>query len=106
MVDERRNSITAEQVGCALTVRRTRHAGGLQALLQDKKAKYYTIEEIIEGGYNLDLCCFPYAKDEILEPLELIGTYQERRDALTAEIGHVLGKIMGILERKQKTQGT
>ena len=64
------------------------------------KAKYYAIEEIIEGGYNLDLCGFPHEEEEILEPLELIGKYQEKRASLNAEIDHVLEKIVGILERK------
>ena len=64
------------------------------------KAKYYAIEEIIEGGYNLDLCGFPHEEEEILEPLELIGKYQEKRASLNAEIDHVLEKIREILERK------
>ncbi len=69
------------------------------------KAKYYAIEEIIKGGCNLDLCGFPHEEEEILEPLELIGKYQEKRASLNAEIDHVLEKIKGILDKKQKTQG-
>ena len=64
------------------------------------KAKYYAIEEIIESGYNLDLCGFPHEEEEILEPLELIGQYQEKRASLNAEIDHVLERIREILERK------
>lgn len=64
------------------------------------KAKYYAIEEIVEGGCNLDLCGFPHEEEEILEPLELIGKYQEKRASLNAEIDHVLEKIVGILEQK------
>lgn len=64
------------------------------------KAKYYAIGEIIEGGCNLDLCGFPHEEEEILEPLELIGKYQEKRASLNAEIDHVLEKIREILERK------
>ena len=63
------------------------------------KAKYYAIEEIIESGYNLDLCGFPHEEEEILEPLELIGKYQEKRASLNAEIDYVLEKIKGILEQ-------
>ena len=57
------------------------------------KAKCYTAEEIAAGGYNLDLCGFPHEEEEILDPLDLIQSYQEHRKELNAEIDRVLGEI-------------
>ena len=62
------------------------------------KAKRYTAEEIQEGGYNLDLCGFPHEEEEILDPLDLIQSYQEHRKELNAEIDRVLGEITARLE--------
>lgn len=57
------------------------------------KAKKYTVEEIQEGGYNLDLCGFPHEEEEILDPMDLIRSYQEQRKELNVEIDRVLGEI-------------
>ena len=62
------------------------------------KAKKYTAEEIREGGYNLDLCGFPHEEEEILDPMDLIKSYQEHRKELNAEIDRVLGEIVAKLE--------
>lgn len=62
------------------------------------KAKRYTAEDIQEGGYNLDLCGFPHEEEEILDPLDLIQSYQEHRKELNAEIDRVLGEITARLE--------
>ena len=61
------------------------------------KAKKYTAQEIVEVGYNLDLCGFPHEEEEILEPFELITRYKEKRTALNAEIDDVLGRIEELL---------
>ena len=57
------------------------------------KAKKYTVEEIIERSYNIDLCGFPHEEEVILEPMDLIQEYQEKRASLNAEIDHVLEQI-------------
>ena len=57
------------------------------------KAKKYTFEEIQEGGYNLDLCGFPHEEEEILDPMDLIKSYQEHRKELNHEIDQVLAEI-------------
>ncbi len=57
------------------------------------KAKCYTVAEIREGGYNLDLCGFPHEEEEILDPMDLIKNYQEHRRELNAEIDKVLEEI-------------
>lgn len=57
------------------------------------KAKKYTVQEIADGGYNIDLCGFPHEEEEILAPMDLIRNYQEHRTELNAEIDRVLMEI-------------
>ena len=61
------------------------------------KAKKYTVEEIVANGYNSDLCGYPHEEEEILDPMDLINQYQEKRASLNAEIDHVLEKITSLL---------
>ena len=62
------------------------------------KAKKYTIQQLsVELGYNLDQCSYPHEEEEILEPLDLIYEYEERRASLNAEIDRVLAEITAIL---------
>lgn len=61
------------------------------------KAKCYTTSEIIERSYNIDLCGFPHEEEVILEPMDLIQVYQEKRASLNAEIDHVLEQITAML---------
>lgn len=62
------------------------------------KARKYTIQEIIDNGYNLDLCGIPHEEEEILPPRELIAQYQEERARLNAEIDKTLDEIKRILD--------
>ena len=61
------------------------------------KAKKYTVTELETLGYNFDQCCFPHAEEEILEPMDLIHQYQEKRASLNTEIDHVLEQITFML---------
>ena len=61
------------------------------------KAKRYSIEEIMERSYNIDLCGFPHEEEVILDPMDLIQEYQEKRATLNAEIDHVLEQITSML---------
>lgn len=61
------------------------------------KAKKYTVDEIAANGYNIDLCGFPHEEEEILDPMDLINQYQEKRASLNAEIDNVLEKITSLL---------
>ncbi|MBY0203056.1 class I SAM-dependent DNA methyltransferase [Paenibacillus cucumis (ex Kampfer et al. 2016)] len=61
------------------------------------KARRYTIDEIVDRSYNIDLCGFPHEEEVILEPMDLIREYQEKRASLNAEIDHVLGQITSML---------
>ncbi|OJF76095.1 MAG: restriction endonuclease subunit M [Treponema sp. CETP13] len=61
------------------------------------KAKKYSISEIEENNYNIDLCGFPHEEEVILEPMDLIQKYQEKRASLNDEIDHVLEQITSML---------
>ena len=62
-----------------------------------QKAKKYSVEEIAAKNYNIDLCGFPHEEEVILEPMDLILEYQEKRASLNTEIDHVLEKITSML---------
>ena len=64
------------------------------------KSKCYTIEEIINNGYNIDLCGYPHKEEIILEPKELIEQYQEQRASLNAEIDKILEEVSKLLEEE------
>ena len=57
------------------------------------KAKKFSAKEIAENDYNLDLGGFPHEEEEILEPMELIKSYQDHRQVLNAKIDKVLAEI-------------
>lgn len=61
------------------------------------KAKKYTVNELSDRNYNIDLCGFPHEEEEILPPKELIQQYQEKRASLNADIDRILGQITDIL---------
>lgn len=64
------------------------------------KSKCYTIKEIIDNGYNIDLCGYPHKEEIILEPKELIEQYQEQRASLNAEIDKILSEVSKLLEEE------
>ncbi len=62
------------------------------------KAKKFTVNQLAdEFGYNLDQCGYPHEEEEILDPLDLIQKYEEKRASLNAEIDRVLAEITSIL---------
>ena len=50
-----------------------------------------------ELGYNFDQCGYPHEEEEILDPLDTIREYQERRTSLNAEIDKVLAELEALL---------
>ena len=64
------------------------------------KSKKYTVQEIADNNYNLDLCGFPHEDEEILEPMELINKYQKERAELNSKIDSVLAEITKMLGEK------
>ena len=65
------------------------------------KAKKYSVAEIAELNYNIDLCGYPHEEEEILAPQDLIKNYREKRASLDADIDRVLGEIMALLGEKE-----
>ena len=61
------------------------------------KSKKFTAQEIIDMGYNLDQCGYPYEEEIILDPMHLIYEYQEERQSLNANIDKVLDQITDLL---------
>lgn len=61
------------------------------------KAKKYSVQEIADRNYNIDLCGYPHEEEEILPPDELIRQYQEKRASLNADIDRILAEITAIL---------
>ena len=64
------------------------------------KAKKYSVKELAERGYDIDLCGFPHAEEEILEPKDLIAKYETERSSLNAQVDKILNQIMSLLEGK------
>ena len=62
------------------------------------KSRLYSIDEIIENNYNLDLCGFPHEEEVILPPKELIENYQKERGELEAKIDATLAEIKKLLD--------
>ncbi len=62
------------------------------------KAQKFTVDYLLnEQGCNLDLCGYPHEEEEVLDPLDTIRNYQEKRAALNAEIDHVLDQLEALL---------
>ena len=70
--------------------------------IQDKdtdtyKAKVYTLEEIVNRNYDIDLCGYPTVEEEVLSPEETILEYKEKRATLNTKIDKKLQEIENIL---------
>ena len=62
------------------------------------KAQKFSSDYLInEQGCNIDLCGYPYEEEEILDPLDTIREYQEKRATLNAEIDKVLAELEALL---------
>ena len=62
------------------------------------KARLYTIDELKDNDYNLDLCGFPHEEEVILPPDELIANYQKERAELETKIDRTLAEIKKLLD--------
>ncbi len=62
------------------------------------KAKKFTTEFLLkEQGCNIDLCGYPHEEEDVLDPLDTIRNYQEKRTTLNAEIDKVLAELEALL---------
>ncbi len=70
-----------------------------EILLDDgPKAQVFTADYLLnEKGCNIDLCGYPHEEEEVLDPLDTIRIYQEKRSSLNAEIDHVLSELEALL---------
>ncbi len=70
-----------------------------EILLDDgPKAQVFTADYLLnEKGCNIDLCGYPHEEEEVLDPLDTIRIYQEKRSSLNAEIDHVLAELEALL---------
>ena len=67
----------------------------------DIKCKKYSLNDIKNSNYNIDLCGYPHEEEEILDPLDLMQKYEEQRASLNTEIDNVLEEIKLLLGGKQ-----
>lgn len=62
------------------------------------KAQEFSTDFLVnEQGCNLDLCGYTHEEEEILDPIDTIREYQEKRATLNAEIDKVLAKLEALL---------
>ncbi|WP_022755207.1 type I restriction-modification system subunit M [Butyrivibrio fibrisolvens] len=62
------------------------------------KAKKYSTDFLLnDQGCNIDLCGYPHEEEEVLDPLDTIRNYQEKRTTLNAEIDKVLAELEALL---------
>ncbi len=62
------------------------------------KAQKFSADYLLkEQGCNIDLCGYPHEEEEILDPLDTIREYQEKRATLNAEIDKVLAELEALL---------
>lgn len=62
------------------------------------KAQEFSTDYLVnEQGCNLDLFGYPRGEEEVLDPLDTIREYQEKRATLNAEIDKVLAKLEALL---------
>lgn len=61
------------------------------------KSKKFSVEEIANRGYNIDLCGFPHEEEEILEPDQLIKNYHTKKESLNIKIDDILAQIQALM---------
>lgn len=61
------------------------------------KAKEYTVQDIIDRGYYIDLCGYPTNEQEILPPRETILNFHEKRNSLNDKIDRKVKEIEELL---------
>ena len=62
------------------------------------KAQKFTVDYLLkEQGCNIDLCGYPQVEEEVLDPIDTIRNYQEKRTTLNAEIDKVLEQLETLL---------
>ncbi|HAU65897.1 MAG: restriction endonuclease subunit M [Lentisphaerae bacterium GWF2_44_16] len=65
------------------------------------KAQVYSVSEIIDRSYDIDLCGYPTIGEEIFSPEETIRLFHEKRDSLNTKIDKRLAEIETLLGLKK-----
>lgn len=65
------------------------------------KSRVYTLKELSDRGYDLDLCGYPTIEEEVLSPEETIRLFHEKRNALNTRIDKRLEEIEALLGIKR-----
>ena len=70
-----------------------------EIILEDgPKAQKFSADYLLnERGCDIDLCGYPQGEEEVLDPLDTIRNYQEKRASLNAEIDKVLAELEALL---------
>lgn len=61
------------------------------------KSRKYSLKEIQDRAYNIDLCGFPQIEEVVLDPKATIVNYHEKRQTLNDNIDNVLAQISTLL---------
>lgn len=61
------------------------------------RAKSYSVQELANRSYDLDLCGYPAEEEEVLSPEETIQLFHEKRNTLNAQIDKRLAEIEALL---------
>lgn len=61
------------------------------------KAKEYSVQDIIDRGYDIDLCGYPTIEEEVLSPSETIQIFHEKRNSLNAKLDKKLQEVENLL---------
>lgn len=64
------------------------------------KAKEYSVQEIRDRGYDIDLCSYPVFEEKVLSPKETIQTFHDKRASFNVNIDNKLREIEELLEIK------
>lgn len=62
-----------------------------------EKSKKFSLKEIEERAYNIDLCGYPQFEEVVLDPKATIVNYHEQRQELNDKIDNILTSISSIL---------
>ncbi|MBR1728525.1 MAG: SAM-dependent DNA methyltransferase [Selenomonadaceae bacterium] len=62
------------------------------------KAKNFSVAEIIERNFDLDLCGYPSEEEKILNPEDTIREFQQKRNQLNDKIDKQIQKISELLK--------
>ncbi|MDO4779370.1 MAG: N-6 DNA methylase, partial [Tissierellia bacterium] len=65
---------------------------------ENYKSQKFDVNYLInERALNIDLCGYPHEEEEVLDPLDTIREYQEKRASLNTKIDNVLEKLEKLL---------